>query len=310
MHESVVVTGALGFIGYNVCMHLMLKGYNVIGIDNASRGRIERKEVLEENNVIVEIADIRDQKALDNLFREYQPDSLVHAAALISVEESFEKPILYEEVNSKGTITLTIVANRHGLKKMIYISSAAVYGDPIRLPVNEDHPVNPLSPYGTSKLSGEFYARTLFEGIEKTVVLRLFNVYGPGQNPEYAGVISRFLERLSQGKPPVIYGSGEQTRDFIHVEDVAHAVEKALETRFEEHVVFNIGTGRRTSIRELAELMIELFGLNLKPIHGPPRRGDIMHSYADISRARRMLGWEPKISLEEGLKRLIETYRS
>ncbi len=309
MIKRVIVTGALGFIGYHTCIYLASKGYDVVGIDNASRGKIERIKMLEQRNIAVEIADIRDYDHLDKVFYEYQPDAIVHAAALISVDESFEKPLLYEDVNSKGTITLILIANKYGLRKFVYISSAAVYGNPVKLPIDEDHPLNPLSPYGVSKLSGEFYTKTLFEGKENAITLRLFNVYGPGQNPEYAGVISRFLERLSRDEPPVIYGSGEQTRDFIHVEDVACAIEKALEKNLRGYMVFNIGTGKKITIRELAELMIRLYGSSLEPVYGPPRKGDIMHSYADISKVRQILGWEPKISLEEGLKRLIETHR-
>ncbi len=307
--DKVLVTGALGFIGYHTCLYLASKGYSVVGLDNASRGRIERKNKLEEQDIQVEIADIRDNNDLTRIFDKYKPDMIVHAAALISVDESFEKPLLYEDVNARGTITLVLTANKYRARKFVYISSAAVYGNPVKLPISEDHPVDPLSPYGTSKLAGEYYVKTLFEDGEGAVTLRLFNVYGLGQNPEYAGVISKFLERLAEGRPPIIFGTGEQTRDFIHVEDVARAIEKALTIRLEEYTVFNIGTGKRISIRELAELMIKLFGLNLEPVYGPPRRGDIMHSYADISRAKRILGWHPSISLEEGLKKLIEAYR-
>lgn len=307
--DKVLVTGALGFIGYHTCLYLASKGYSVVGLDNASRGRIERKNKLEEQDIPVEIADIRDNNDLTRIFDKYKPDMIVHAAALISVDESFEKPLLYEDVNARGTITLVLTANKYNARKFVYISSAAVYGNPVKLPISEDHPVDPLSPYGASKLAGEHYVKTLFEGDEGAVTLRLFNVYGLGQNPEYAGVISKFLERLVEGRPPIIFGTGEQTRDFIHVEDVARAIEKTLTIRLEEYMVFNIGTGKRISIRELAELMIKLFGLNLEPVYGPPRRGDIMHSYADISRAKRILGWHPSISLEEGLKKLIEAYR-
>ncbi len=307
--DKVLVTGALGFIGYHTCLYLASKGSSVVGLDNASRGRIERKNKLEEQDIPVEIADIRDNNDLTRIFDKYKPDMIVHVAALISVDESFEKPLLYEDVNARGTITLVLTANKYRARKFVYISSAAVYGNPVKLPISEDHPVDPLSPYGVSKLAGEYYVKTLFEGSEGAITLRLFNVYGLGQNPEYAGVISKFLERLVEGRPPIIFGTGEQTRDFIHVEDVARAIEKTLTIRLEEYMVFNIGTGKRISIRELAELMIKLFGLNLEPVYAPPRRGDIMHSYADISRAKRILGWHPSISLEEGLKKLIEAYR-
>ncbi len=305
---KVLVTGALGFIGHHLCLHLSSRGYDVVGVDNLSRGVRRRIKLLEENNVKVIVADVRDTELMYKILSQYRVSAVVHLAALISVEESFEKPLLYEDVNAKGTISLVLAANKAGVERIVYASSAAVYGNPVRLPIDEDHPLKPLSPYGASKLVGEFYAKTLFKGNRGVIVLRLFNVYGPGQNPEYAGVITRFMERLSQGKPPVIYGSGEQTRDFIHVLDVVEAVEKALTTSYSGYVL-NIGTGRPTKIKDLAYTMIKLYGLELEPVYAPPRKGDIMHSYADISLAKRILGWSPRISLEEGLRMLVESSR-
>lgn len=302
---KVVVTGALGFIGHHLCVGLARKGYEVLGLDNLSRGRRDRIDLLRKHGVNTIIADIRDLENMVKVFSEFKPDVVAHLAALISVEESFEKPLLYEEVNVQGTINVILASNKVGVWRIVYASSAAVYGNPVKLPINEEHPTNPLSPYGVSKLAGEMFSKTLFDGEGGVVVLRLFNVYGIGQNPEYAGVITRFMERLERGLPPIIYGTGEQTRDFIHVLDVVEAFEKAFKANAGS-MVLNIGTGKPTSIRDLAYMMIKLYGLDLKPIHAPPRKGDIMHSYADISRAKKVLGWEPRIGLEEGLKMLIE----
>jgi len=302
---KVVVTGALGFIGHHLCVGLARKGYEVLGLDNLSRGRRDRIDLLRKHGVNTIIADIRDLENMVKVFSEFKPDVVAHLAALISVEESFENPLLYEEVNVQGTINVILASNKVGVWRIVYASSATVYGNPVKLPINEEHPTNPLSPYGVSKLAGEMFSKTLFDGEGGVVVLRLFNVYGIGQNPEYAGVITRFMERLERGLPPIIYGTGEQTRDFIHVLDVVEAFEKAFKADA-GGVVLNIGTGKPTSIRDLAYMMIKLYGLDLKPIYAPPRKGDVMHSYADISRAKKVLGWEPRIGLEEGLKMLIE----
>ena len=192
-----------------------------------------------------------------------------------------------------------------GAWRFIYVSSAAVYGNPRYLPINEDHPTEPLSPYGVSKLAGEYFSKTLFRGDGRVLILRLFNVYGPGQNPEYAGVIARFMERLAAGEPPIIYGDGEHTRDFIHVSDVVEAIEKALKADVREDAILNIGTGKPTTINELAYRMVKVFKANVKPIYAPPREGDIRHSYASIEKAATILKWRPKVSLDSGLKDLI-----
>ncbi len=303
----VLVTGALGFIGHRLCKHLVKQSFEVFGVDNLSRGRAERVQLLRECGVSVGLIDVRDYEALTDFMARVKPDAVVHLAALISVEESFKKPLLYEDVNVRGTITTVLASNKAGVQRFIYVSSAAVYGDPRYLPIDESHPTEPLSPYGATKLAGEYFSKTLFRGDRRVLILRLFNVYGPGQNPEYAGVIARFMERLAAGKPPVIYGDGEQTRDFIHIDDVVRAIERALAVELNEHVTLNIGTGRPTTINELAHRMIRAFNINTKPIYAPPREGDIRHSYADVTKAKKLLGWEPTVGLDEGLKQLINS---
>lgn len=299
------MTGATGFIGSHLCLRLLDLGMEVHGLDDLSRGSLKRAKILENSGMSLHKADVRDWATVHEVLHEVKPDAVIHLAALISVEESIRMPELYMEVNAEGTRNIVRAASNVGSGRLIYASSAAVYGNPIRLPIAEDHPTSPLSPYGLSKLMGERYVTSEFIGREKPVILRIFNVYGPGQNPEYAGVITKFMERLSQGDPPIIFGDGEQTRDFIHVDDVVEAFIRSLDTPLNETAVLNVGSGRPFKIIELARMMIRLYGLNVEPIHVPPRPGDVRGSYADISLAKRLLGWNPKISLEEGLRRLI-----
>jgi len=177
------------------------------------------------------------------------------------------------------------------------------------LPVSEEHPVEPINPYGATKLAGEHLVKVMCRLAHKHyVVLRLFNVYGPRQNPSYAGVVVKTLERIAVNKPPIVYGDGMQTRDMVYVGDVVEAIEKAIETQYVDEV-YNIGSGKPVRIKDLINLILELVGKKeLKLVHAPPRPGDIRHSYADISKARKMLGFEPKTSLREGLTKTIEWY--
>ena len=305
---KILVTGVAGFIGSHLCLSLLSRGFEVWGLDDLSHGDLGRVEELEEYGLRFVKVDIRDRVEVRRVLREVKPVGVAHLAALISVPESFEKPALYMAVNVEGTRNLVSAANEVGVERFVYASSAAVYGNPVRLPIDEDHPTKPVSPYGKSKLLGEKCVLNEFRG--SAFSLRLFNVYGRGQNPEYAGVITKFLERVSRGEPPIIYGDGEQTRDFVYVGDVVDAFIRALTSSLRGAYVFNIGTGNAVTINQLARMIIKLAGLNVEPIHADPRPGDIRHSYADISRTKRVLGWQPKISLEEGLKRLVENLRS
>jgi len=300
-----LVTGAIGFIGYHLCLELSKKGNEVFGIDNLSRGLVERINKLEDNNVKFSVADVCNYDNLVKLMEKIKPEVVVHLAALISVQESIEKPSLYMLVNAEGTKNLVLASNLVRVKRFVYISSAAVYGNPIFLPINEDHPTNPISPYGSSKLLGENYVKNLFNGEKGSVILRLFNVYGKGQNLEYAGVIVKFIERLKEGKPPIVFGNGEQTRDFVHVDDVVEAILKASESSKSE--VINIGSGIPTRIKDLAYILIKMFGKDFEPIFEKQKPGDIKHSYADISKARRVINWYPRIKLEEGLLKTINS---
>lgn len=289
----ILITGGAGFIGGHLAIFLKSKGFDVIVIDNLEKASMVK--IIREAEIPLIIGDLRSNIELPRV------DVIVHSAAYIDVAESFEKPYEYIVNNVAVTSKLTKIALENN-SYLVYISSAAVYGDPVYLPIDEEHPRNPQSPYGLSKLLGEqvveFYSKL---GLRSSIV-RLFNVYGPCQSWEYAGVISRFIDRVKRGEPPIIFGDGEQTRDFIHVKDVAAFLE-AIITR-EEGGVFNVGTGKATTINLLAELVIKLTGLNLKPIYNPPRRGDIKHSVANVSKALNV-GWKPRISLEKGLYELL-----
>jgi len=286
-----VVTGGAGFVGSHVAAYLAERGFRVVAVDNLERASAVKR--LEEAGVPLVVGDVRHM--------DLPPaDAVVHAAAYISVDESWERPYDYMW-NNAATARVAKQCAETGAR-LIYISSAAVYGEPQHLPIDESHSTRPLSPYGLSKLVGEQMTQMLAPG---AAVLRLFNVYGPGQTGTYAGVVSKFIERAKRGLPPVIYGDGTQTRDFIHVADVARFVEVVLDRGAAG--VYNVGTSRAVSIRELAAIVMRLAGLGGEPLYAPPRPGDIKHSAADVSKAR-ALGWEPQMPLEEGLRRLWTTW--
>jgi len=231
-------------------------------------------------------------------------DAVIHLAALIDVAESIEKPDLYFDVNARGTYNIAKACK--GVSVLVFASSCAVYGEPVKLPVAEDCTIAPKSPYAATKVAGEAFIQAYSNLYDyRYAILRLFNVYGPKQSKAYAGVIIEFIKRVSRGEPPIIFGDGEQTRDFIHVGDVVSAVMRVL-TNEKAWGVFNIGSGKPVTINQLAKLILKLMNReDLEPVYAPPRPGDIRHSVADIAKARKVLGFEPRISLEEGVKSLV-----
>ncbi len=301
------MTGGAGFIGSHTVDHLLAEGVEVVVLDNLRSGRLEniRQHVNKRNFRFVR-GDIRDSHLVKDLVSDV--DAVIHLAALVSVPESIKDPALTYAINVNGTLNLLKASVDFGVKRFVYASSCAVYGDAENLPIKEDYPPKPLSPYASSKLTAEDYVQKYNRnfGLE-TVCLRYFNVYGPRQiYSDYSGVITRFINRLTNGLPLVIFGDGEQTRDFVYVTDVAEANILALKHAKAIGEIFNIGTGVGTTINRLASMLLELAGKNsLETVHSEPREGDIRHSVADISKAKEKLGYCPKVSLKDGLKRLL-----
>ncbi|MHC1595803.1 MAG: SDR family oxidoreductase [Candidatus Syntropharchaeales archaeon] len=296
-----IVTGGAGFIGSNLSEVLAENG-EVLIIDDLSSGKFENiRDLIEKDNVKFIEGNITDLKLLKANFNGV--DCIFHHAAIVSVQRSVEDPVATDEVNIRGTLNVLIAARDCGVKKVICASSSAVYGDSPELPNREDMKPSPLSPYAVSKLTGEYYCKVFSEiyGI-KTVCLRYFNVYGPRQDPssEYAAVIPKFITMAIENKPPLIFGNGEQTRDFVFVKDVVRANILAMEQDIEG--VFNVAGGRGITINELLNTIVDVVGVKLNTLYSEPRAGDIKDSVADISLARRELGYEPAFDLKEGLR--------
>jgi UDP-glucose 4-epimerase len=297
---KVLITGGAGFIGSNLASYLKQEGYDVIVFDNFERSIKNAKSVLK--GIAIEKLDLR--RDLKKIIKHARKSVIVHAAAYINAKESIKKPLEYLENNVASTVNL-LKATSKIAEKIIYLSSAAVYGEPKHLPINERHDLNPINPYGASKLSAEYWIKAYSNlyGVNH-VILRLFNVYGEKQKREYAGVISKFIEKARKRKPLIIYGNGLQTRDFVYIEDVAKAVKLAIKTK-NSNDIYNIGFGKSTTINQLAEIIMEAFSFYKKPIYMPERKGDIKHSQADVSKAMKLLGYKPEVPLKEGIKRVI-----
>lgn len=305
---KVLITGAAGFLGSHILNKLLSMGFNVLGLDNLSRPSDYGVKLLKNLGVKLYVMNVKNSEVINVL---KNVDVVIHAAAYVDVAESVKEPTLYVDNNVLTTTYLAEVCVKKGVKRFIYVSSAAVYGEPKYLPIDEEHPLEPLSPYGASKVASEVIIKTFSKVYKnfKYTIIRPFNIYGPGQTSTYAGVVTNFCERLLRNLPPIIYGDGEQTRDFIYVEDVAEAITKIIECDKAVNNTYNVGTGIPTKINDLAKLVMEILGITYKPIYKPPRPGDIKHSYASIKRIRKDIGWEPKTSLKEGLKKTIEWFK-
>ncbi len=278
-------------------------------LDNFSSGKIVHlKDCIAQLELVQ--ADIRDSRAVAAATRgvEY----ILHQAAVASVSYSVADPKTTSEVNVNGTLNLLESARSAGVKRFVFASSCAIYGDDPTLPKREDSAALPLSPYAASKLAGELYCQTFYRvyGLE-TVCLRYFNVFGPNQDPasQYAAVIPKFIAAFLNQETPTIYGDGEQSRDFLHVENVVRANLLACQAPGAAGRVFNVGSGRAVSINDLLRILAAILGRDVSPTYAGERPGDIRHSLADISLARELLGYQPVVGLEEGLARTVEWYR-
>ena len=314
-----LVTGGAGFIGSNLAEFLVRQGEKVRVLDNLVNGRYENLSFLEtlpgaKKHLEFIEGDICDPETAYQACKGV--DYILHQAALGSVPASVEDPEEYHRVNATGTLTLLRAAAKAGVKRFIYAGSSSAYGDTGEekpTPKKETNRPQPLSPYAVAKLTGEYYCQIFpsLYGLE-TVVLRYFNVYGPRQDPksQYAAVIPKFITALLKGEPVTIFGDGEQTRDFIYVEDVVRANLLACQAdRRAVGQVINVASGQAVSINELYQEIARLIGVKTTPHYTSPRAGDVRHSLADVTKAKELLGLKELISLKEGLKRTISWYR-
>jgi len=302
-----LVTGGAGFIGSHIVERLVSDGWDVVVLDDLSGGKTENIAQFFERVEFVK-GSITDRMTVKRAVADV--DYVFHEAAIVSVQASFSEPQKTMLVNVEGTKTLLDEALGAGVKRVIFASSAAVYGN-AEPPIREDFELKPLSPYGESKVAGE---KLMFEYAKKgleTVSLRYFNVYGPRQNPssQYSGVITRFIHKMLNGERPIIYGDGNQTRDFIFIEDVVSANMLAAKNKNAAGDVFNIGSGVPLTINQLVGILSELLGYDGEPEYAKRREGDIYDSYADISKAQSLLGFNVTTSIEDGLKKTIEWQR-
>ena len=307
--KKVVVTGGAGFIGSHIVEGLAEKKYRVTILDNFSIGKLENiAGLLNLDTVQLIRGSIADLSLLQELFRDV--DYVFHLAALARVPQSIEDPYTTHEININGTLNVLMAARENKVKKVIYSSSSAVYGESTVLPQHEDTPLNPMSPYALTKLVGEYHCG-IFNQIYglPTISLRYFNVYGSRQDPysTYANVIPIFIGRITQDLPPIIFDDGEQSRDFVFINDVVRA--NILAAQSTAQGIYNIGRSKSTTINHLVEVILKLMQKDLKPVYKKPRPGDPRHTLADIGRAKTFC-FEPEFSLEDGLKLIIPYYSS
>ncbi|WP_374723706.1 SDR family oxidoreductase [Calidifontibacillus erzurumensis] len=307
-----LVTGSAGFIGSNLVEAILKLGYEVRGLDNFSTGKRENvDEFLGNPNYEFIEGDIRDLETCMKVCEGI--DFVLHQAAWGSVPRSIEMPLFYEEINNKGTLNMMEAARQNGVKKFVYASSSSVYGDEPTLPKKEGREGNVLSPYALTKKVNEEYGRLYNKlyGLD-TYGLRYFNVFGRRQNPDgaYAAVIPKFIKQLLNDEQPTIHGDGKQSRDFTYIENVIEANLKACKASSEAAgQAYNIAYGCQEFLLDIYNHLLKALGKDIQPIFGPPRKGDIKHSNADISKAKEMLGYDPDWSFERGIEAAIEWYK-
>ena len=305
----ILVTGGAGFIGSHVAEALVRRGHRVRVLDNFVAGDRRNLRAVRGDVEIIR-GDCADAKVAGKAAKGIEV--VYHEAAVPSVPRSVADPVLSHRANATATLTVLAAARDADVRRFVYAGSSSVYGDARRLPKREDMEPRPLSPYAVGKLTGEHYLRVFHRlyGLE-TLTLRYFNVFGPRQNPDspYSGVISLFVTALLAGRAPVMYGDGRQSRDFTYVADIVQANLRALRASGLVGQALNVATGRRVTLRELLEALAREIGVPARAERRPPRPGDIQHSLADVSAARKLLGYRPKVGFETGLRRTVEWYR-
>ena len=295
------VTGGAGFVGNNIVRLLVSKGYSVVVIDNLHTGKKENLDDIFEKIEFYQ-TDIRNYDEIEKILKNV--DGVFHEAALTIVQESFDKREEYFDVNVKGTENIFKIAKKFK-KKVVYASSSSIYGDSKQIPIKENSDRNPINPYGQTKLDDEFLAEKYSNSGLEVIGLRYFNIFGKGQTGSYAGVITQFMRKLNEQKPPIIFGDGTQIRDFIHVSDIAEANLSAMLSKTNSGF-FNVGTGVGTKIKDLAKIMIKIFNEKFEPNYHDSLKGDVKISQADISKSQDLLNWKYSIGVEDGLEKMIK----
>lgn len=331
--RKVLVTGGAGFIGHRLVERLSQTDSAVTVVDNLSnanpgflqvvkrslqastpgRGYSLRLDGSDRASVSMYVKDIRNKESILEVLKAEAVDTCIHLAAKTDVPDSIRNPEETIDINIKGTFNVLEACSKAHVKNFVFASSSAVYGEAQVLPITEEQQLNPMSPYGASKIAGEALVASFgnSEKIENGLSLRFFNVYGKGQNNQYAGVITRFAERLSASLPPIIYGDGNQIRDFIFVEDIIDSILLSVESKNIDRAssgkqrVFNIGTGKATNIRDLAQIMTKIFAVDVSPIFEEYRKGDIINSMADITKLNTILGYSPSREMWQSLRSMF-----
>lgn len=301
----IAVTGGLGFIGSHLVNRLN-ENNDVVIVDDQSSGNIKNIEDLDFTRIDTDFGDIT-QVDLERIFEGV--DYVFHMAAVTSVPQSVKDPMRSNEVNITGMLKVLEAARKCGIKKLIFSSSSAVYGETEIIPISEKNPINPLSPYAVSKATGELYCNVYSEIYKlPTISLRYFNVFGPRQDPnsQYAAVIPIFIDKILKNESPVIYGDGKQTRDFVNVEQVVEA--NVLAAQSKKTGSYNIGLGKSTTINQLFDIIKESMGKDIEPVHEDERAGEIKHSVADISKAK-SIGYSPKKDFKEKLAETVDWFK-
>ena len=295
------VTGGAGFVGSNIVKLLVKENHDVLVIDNMHTGKKENLQEIFDKIEFFEL-DIRNIPELENKIKDV--DGIFHEAALTIVQESFLMEEEYYDVNVKGTENIFKIAEKYGIK-VVFASSSSVYGNTEKIPIIENNERNPINPYGKTKLEDEFLAEKYSKKGVSIIGLRYFNIFGKGQTGSYAGVITKFVNKLKEKKSPIIFGDGSQIRDFIFVEDIAQSNLSAMLSKI-NFGFFNIGTGKTTTILQLAKFLIKLYNLEISPEFSDPLDGDVQKSQANIKKTQQLLNWTYKIDIEEGLEKMIK----
>ena len=305
-----LVTGGAGFIGSNIVDELVRRGYQVAVLDDLSAGK-ESNLSDARGKIDLRIGSITDLAAVQSACQ--GADYVIHLAARTSVPRSVQNPIETNHVNIDGTLNVLVAARDAKVRRVVFAASSSAYGETPTLPKTEAMPADPISPYGITKYVGELYAKVFGRvyGLENACV-RYFNVFGPRQDPssQYSGVLSRFMLAVLEGQSPVVYGDGEQSRDFTYIENIVDETLRACEAPGASGLVFNGGTGARITLNQVLKMLEKITGRNIQAKYDPPRTGDIRDSQADISLAQKVLGYKPLVHFEEGLQRTWQWYKN